>query len=324
MGKLKTYGLAVLGVMVWTGSFSQVQYEDQLIEVKIANDTNYMRFVKTPELFADKWDTLAQPNFWKEIMHLSPDSCLLNVASTRQILERTTVRGWESQTDEQKEAYKQSLRVKYGLPADTRIFMTTGKSDFYRFDKVLPNIDKGIDAFSENNTDPWYAQAILMIESPGSLHAKSSAGAVGPFQLMKSVAINHGLRVNSSVDERKDFEKSAYASSHLLRTGCIPEGKRILRKFGIVVDGENEFSLWFRLTVLHIYHAGAGNVEGVLTNVVKPTTGGKDLITTIWRSEYGNFKNSSQNYSQLALASLLVLDRIVKTQCDSVIDCKEG
>jgi hypothetical protein len=305
-------------------SFAQDKYEDHLIEVKVVNDTTVLRFVKTPELFVEQWDTLAQPNFWKEIMHLSPDSCLLNVATTRQILERTSLRTWDAKTDEQKEAYKQSLREKYNLAADTRIFMTTGKSDFYRFDLVLPNISKGIDAFSRYNTDPWYAQAILMIESPGSLHAKSNAGAVGPFQLMKSVAINRGLRVDKYVDERKDFERSAYASSHLLRTACVPEAKRILSKFGIYVSPEDEFSLWFRLTVLHCYHAGAGNVDGVLTNVVKPTQGGVSLITTIWKSEYGGFKNSSQNYSQLALASLLVLDNLIHLTCDEIKDCKEN
>lgn len=305
-----------------TGAFAQGDFEDHLIEATTGQDSVY-RFVKTPELFVEKWDTLAQPNFWRTIMHLSPDSCLLNVASTRQILERMSCAEWERKSDEQKEAYRQLLRDKHGLAADARIYMTTGKSDFYRFDLVLPNISRGIEEFSKHNTDPWYAQAILMIESPGSLHGKSSAGAVGPFQLMKSVAVNRGLRVDKYVDERKDFERSAYASSHLISKACVPEAKRILGKFGIVVSKEDEFSLWFRLTVLHVYHAGAGNVDGVLTNVVKPTAGGVSLITTIWRSEYGNFKNSSQNYSQLALASLLVLENIIQTEFDEVIDCKE-
>ena len=288
-------------------TIAQTSYDDHLIEVKVSNDTNVLRFVKTPELFVEKWDTLAQPNFWRTIMNLAPDSCLLNVASTRQILERTSIAQWDRKTDEEKEAYKQTLREKYGLAAETRIFMTTGKSDFYRFDLVLPNISKGIDAFSKYNTDPWYAQAILMIESPGSLHGKSNVGAVGPFQLMKTVATNRGLRVDKYVDERKDFDRSAYASSHLIRTGCVPEAKRILNKFGIIVSKEDEFSLWFRLTVLHIYHAGAGNVDGVLTNVVKPTAGGLPLITTIWKSEYGNFKNSSPGSENAAGKVVLFL-----------------
>jgi hypothetical protein len=135
---------------------------------------------------------------------------------------------------------------------------------------------------------------------------------------MKSVARNHGLRVDEQVDERKDFDKSAKASAHLLRTSCIPEAKRILNKFGIPVVGEIEYKLWFRLLVMHCYHAGAGNVDGVLTNVVKPTLGDKSIITTIWRSEYGGFKNSSQNYSQLALAALMILDDLILTKCKEI------
>jgi len=322
MLNIKNIAFVCVGIVTANLSFAQNKYEDHLIEAKVVNDTNYLRFVKTPELFVERWDTLAQPNFWKEIMHLAPDSCLLNVASTRQILERTSLRTWELQSDEQKEAYKQALREKYNLADGTRIFMTTGKNDFYKFDAVFPTITRGIEVFSKTETDPWYAQAILMIESPGAL-AKSTAGAYGPFQLMKSVAINHGLRVDKYVDERKDFDKSATASAHLLRTACIPEAKRILGKFGIVVAGDDQYNLWFRLTVLHVYHAGAGNVDGVLTNVVKPTSGGKNLITTIWQSQYGNFGNSSQNYSQLALASLIVLDNIINVKCDDIKDCKD-
>ncbi len=71
--------------------------------------------------------------------------------------------------------------------------MTTGKSDFYQFDKVFPSISRGVDVFVQNQTDPWYAQAILLIESPGKL-AYSNVGALGPFQLMKSVARNHGVK----------------------------------------------------------------------------------------------------------------------------------
>ena len=200
--------------------------------------------------------------------------------------------------------------------------MTTGKSDFYAFDKVFPSISRGVEKFIEYDTDPWYAQAILMIESPGKI-AYSNAGALGPFQLMKTVARTHGLRVDKYVDERKNFDRSAYGSSHLLRTACIPEAKRILRGFGIEVKKKDEFSLWFRLLVLHIYHAGAGNVGNVLTHVVKPKKGGQALITTIWQSEYGNFGNSSQNYSQLALAALIVLDDLIHSRCLEICDYEE-
>jgi len=287
--------------------------------ISVKQDTNEFTFVKTPGLFSENWDTLAQPAFWRQVMMLSPDSCLLNVARTRQILHKESLANWNKLDDEGKEFARYKLRKLYDLDSTERIFMTTGKSDFYEFDLVYPSIKRGITVFEENNTDPWYAQAILMIESPGKLK-HSVSGAYGPFQLMKSVARNHGLTVNKYVDERKDFDKSAYGSAHLLRTACIPESKRIMRKFGVDITDESQYELWFRLLVLHVYHAGAGNVNNVMVNVVKPNCGCQSVITTIWQSKYGNFGNSSQNYSQLALASLLVLEEFINQDCEKVIE----
>jgi len=289
-------------------SFSQV---DSVETVAVKIDSNEFEFVKTPGLYTDKWDELAQPNFWRQIMVLSPDSCLLNVAKTRQILMKESLANWNVLNDDEKEEFRGKLRKLYDLDSTERIFMTTGKNDFFQFDLVYPSIKRGIKVFKENETDPWYAQAILMIESPGKLK-HSVSGAYGPFQLMKSVARHHGLRVDKYVDERKDFDKSAYGSAHLLRTACIPEAKRIMLKFGIVVTPTVEHELWFRLLVLHIYHAGAGNVNKLLVNVVKPDCACQNVITTIWQSTYGQFGNSSQNYSQLALASTLVLNEFIE------------
>lgn len=185
--------------------------------IEIQQDTNVFKFVKTPGLFTEKWDTLAEPSFWRLVMGMSPDSCVLNVARTRQVLHKESVENWDKLTDDQKEMARMKLREIHGLDSTERIFMTTGKRDFYQFDLVYPSIKRGIEVFEDNQTDPWYAQAILMIESPGKLK-HSVSGAYGPFQLMKSVARTHGLRVDKYVDERKDFDKSAYGSAHLLRT----------------------------------------------------------------------------------------------------------
>ncbi|HIP37373.1 MAG TPA: lytic transglycosylase domain-containing protein [Crocinitomix sp.] len=279
----------------------------------LKKDTIEYHFVQTPDLFTNKWHLLPQPLFWKKVMKLSPDSCVLNVARTRQILRVESLENWNRLTDDEKELARVKLREVYNLDSTERIFMTTGKRNFYQFDLVYSSIKRAIKIFKDNDTDPWFAQAILMIESPGKLE-KSVAGAYGPFQLMKSVARKHGLRVDKYVDERKDFDKSAYGSAHLLRTSCIPEAKRIMRKFGVIVTTKMEKQLWFRLLVLHNYHAGAGNVENVLTNVVKPNCGCQSVITKIWQSTYGRFGNSSQNYSQLALASLLVLDEFISDE----------
>jgi hypothetical protein len=304
----------VLSLLSVNFLFGQV---DSVKTIKVKLDTNNFVFVETPGLFSEQWDTLAQPSFWRQIMVLSPDSCLFNVARTRQILHKESLENWNLLSDDKKELARAKLAKSYGLDSLERIFMTTGKSDFYEFDLVYPSIKRGIEVFTENNTDPWYAQAILMIESPGKLK-HSVAGAYGAFQLMKSVARNHGLRVDKYVDERKDFDKSAYGSAHLLRTSCIPEAKRIMRKFGVNISGVREHELWFRLLVLHVYHAGAGNVNKVLVNVVKPQCGCKEVITEIWHSKYGNFGNSSQNYSQLALASIFVLEEFIKNECEAV------
>jgi hypothetical protein len=289
-------------------SFSQ---RDTIQTISFEKDSNTFVFVKSPGLKEQNWGELNQPLFWQKIMKLSPDSCLFNVARTRQVLYKESVSKWNLLNDDQKLIAKAKLREVHNLDSNERVFMTTGKSDFYEFELVYPSIKRGIEVFKANNTDPWYAQAILMIESPGKLK-HSVSGAYGAFQLMKSVARAHGLKVNKYVDERKDFDKSAYGSAHLLRTSCIPEAKRIMRKFNVDISGELEYDLWFRLLVLHVYHAGAGNVEKVLTNVVKPDCGCQEVITTIWQSSYGNFRNSSQNYSQLALASLLVLEEFIE------------
>ena len=309
-----------LFLLVGTWGWGQTKYDNQLVEVTLHESGNQVHFVKTPDLFVERWDTLPQPSFWRFVMEMPPDSGIMNIWETREILETISIQEWDKMTDDGKDEYRQSLRDEYGLDSNTRVVMTTGKSDFFQFDKVFPSISRGVDLFVEYDTDPWYAQAILMIESPGKL-AYSNVGALGPFQLMKTVARTHGLKVNKYVDERKDFDKSAYGSSHLLKTACIPEAKRILNRFGIVVTGDDEYKLWFRLMVLHLYHAGAGNVENLLVNVVKPQEGGQGFIDKIWHSQYGNFGNSSQNYSQLALASLLVLDDLIHQKCSAVEDC---
>jgi hypothetical protein len=285
------------------GAFSW-HYDILAYENRVENQR--MSFVSTCHLFEEKWDALPQPVFWQQVMALSPDSFIVNVAANRQIITRVSVKDWEAQTQLQKDAFKDSLRVVYNLAADAGIFVTAGKNHFYKFDLVIPQISRGVEVFAGNFVDPWYAQAILMIESPGQL-AKSTAGAYGPFQLMPGVARNMGLTVNKSVDERADFDKSAWGASELLKRICIPEAKRILDARNI---NYNQTDLWFRLFVMHIYHAGAGNVSKVI-EAINPTEGGQQLITKMWQTKAGGFGNASQNYSQVVLAALLTLDDIL-------------
>jgi hypothetical protein len=269
-------------------------------------------------IFTDKWDHLSQPLFWRKVMVLSPDSCLVNIASTREVLLKMSNKDWKKQSEEQKAIFKDSLRNLYNLSSDERILVTVGKNDFYKFNDVYPSISKGILAFEKYGVDPWYAQAILLIESPGQLK-KSTAGAYGPFQLMPGVARSMGLKVTKTIDERKDFDRSAYGASRLIQRVCIPEAKKILNSHNIQY---NETDLWFRLFVMHVYHAGAGNVRAVVDKI-SPTEGGQQLIVQMWKTSAASFGNSSQNYSQLALASQLILHDMFKDSCVRMFDCVE-
>lgn len=255
------------------------------------------------QIYADGWEKLAQPLFWKRIMTLSPDSLLINIAATREVIDQVSIADWNKQTDEEKDAFRDSIRYKYCLNEDAHVYVTSGKKDFYKFQKVFPELARGIAQFEKNNVDPWYAQSILLIESPGQLK-KSRVGAYGPFQLMPRVARAQGLTVNRSKDDRQDFDKSAYGASRLIKRVCIPEAKKILDAQGLKY---NETDLWFRLFVLHVYHAGAGNVKAVVQKI-NPKKGGQQLIRRMWQTKAAQFGNNSQNYSQLALASQIIID----------------
>jgi hypothetical protein len=194
--------------------------------------------------------------------------------------------------------------------------VTTGKSDFYRFHEVFPSLGQGIKVFEDNQVDPWFAQAILLIESPAQMR-KSISGAYGAFQLMPSVAKNYGLIVNSSIDERANFSKSAFAASQLLKQSCIPSARKILNQTGI---SYNEQELGFRLLVMHVYHAGAGNVAAVVKKI-NPKNTVMDLIQSMWVTSAASFGNNSQNYSQLALAAQWLLHDYIYSTCDEISPC---
>lgn len=273
-----------------------------------------MNFINDSNLYLEGWNNLPQTQFWQQVMGLSPDSAIVNLAATRQIYETISVKAWRKLSDREKNNYRDSIRHANHLSETASIYFTIGKKDFYKFKKVMPTIDKSIAVFSENCVDPWYAQAILLIESPGKTHIKSSVGANGPFQLMKSVARMQGLTVNKYVDERTDIEKAALGASRLITRICIPKVKIMLDSVKLPYK---ETDLWFRLLVLHAYHAGAGNLRGVILKI-NPCDGGIDLMQKVWKTTYRGFQNASQNYSQLALAAFCEFDALVMQPNDSV------
>lgn len=256
-------------------------------------------------------DTLPQVKFWDRVLDLSPDSAILNIAHNRQIVQTICTNWWNNQSDDFKYCYRDSIRKCYQLPDTTRILLTVGKGHYYVWDSAFYLIDKAIDIFVENNVDPWYAQSILLIESPRGNY-RSPAGARGYFQLMKNVARKFGLKVNKHIDERLDFNKSAYAAAMLLKTICIPETKKILNSLNIPF---NENELWFKLLCMHVYHAGSYNVRNVLFNSPCKTPG-MPLIYCLWQTRYKAFQSASQNYSQLILTAYIkVYKKLDLLQC---------
>jgi hypothetical protein len=251
-------------------------------------------------------DTMAHVIFWRRIMNLHQDSCLVNIHSCREVLTTYPSNSWNMYDAGTRLMLADSFRRIRGIYDSSRVVGTMGKSFFYLFEKVAARVPKGIEAFENNGVNGWYAKAILLIESPNQLQ-KSTAGAYGPFQLMKGVAKNYGLKVNRKKDERANFNRSAYAASQLIKTVCIPYTKMMLDERGIAY---NEDDLWFRLLVMHVYNAGAGNVKMALNSIVEPAPG-MGLIRQLWHTSAGRFQTSSQNYSQLILAAFLEYDERV-------------
>ena len=170
----------------------------------VHNHDNVSQIMGTEQIFEQRWDILPQAQFWKKIMRLTPDTCLVNIAKNRHVLEAISSLDWIYLNKNEKNLFRDSMRSKYNLEADELVYVTSGKNDFYKFKEVYPSISLGITVFESLQVDPWYAQSILLIESPGQLK-KSTSGAYGPFQLMPKVARAQGLTVNRTLDERKDF-----------------------------------------------------------------------------------------------------------------------
>lgn len=273
--------------------------------IGVCKDNNQVssNYVFDKQLYLQRCDTLAQVKFWRQIMTLSKDTILISIGHSRQIIQKTYNKNWYYLHSETKKRFRDSIREAHQLDSTHKVLVTYGRQFFYDFDKAFQNFDQGINCFVDNGVDPWYAQAILLIESPNKLQ-KSNAGAYGPFQLMKDVARMYGLKVNRTIDERADFNRSAYAASSLIKTICLPYTKQMLDSLHI---NYCESDLWFRLLVMHSYHAGAGNVKKALFSFM-PRTGGMELIYTLWKTETNHFKSASQNYSQLVLAAMLEMN----------------
>lgn len=268
----------------------------------VQNGTDELHYMRVPCVTAEAWDTTAEVRFWRKVITLSPDSsvaCLYNSRQILTIVPRKLVDSFEKM--KKLDTLKNIVGAKYGIPKNTRILFTSGKRWFYNFEPIRPKLKRAIEIFDSVGVDPYFAQTVLLIESPGGNKSKSIAGAYGHFQLMPSVARSYGLVVSNYRDDREDFTKSAVAAAKLFKGICVPYARKWCETYGFAV---NENALWFKLLALHIYNAGAGTVKPAIAAV--PTTKqGNDIIKTLWHTKAGYFANEAQNYSQLALACYL-------------------
>jgi membrane-bound lytic murein transglycosylase D len=95
-------------------------------------------------------------------------------------------------------------------------YMETDGSRLTRMkDWGRPFFDKINTIFNQHSL-PVELKYLAVIESDLKTSATSNVGAAGPWQFMPSTARGLGLRVNRSVDERRDFVKSTHAAARYL------------------------------------------------------------------------------------------------------------
>jgi membrane-bound lytic murein transglycosylase D len=106
-----------------------------------------------------------------------------------------------------------------------------------------PFFDKINTIFAEREL-PVELKYLAVIESDLKTSATSVVGAAGPWQLMAATARELGLKVNRSIDERRDFNKSTRAAARYLS------------------DLYSLYNDW--LLVIAAYNGGPGNVNAAI------------------------------------------------------------
>lgn len=125
---------------------------------------------------------------------------------------------------------------------------------------------------------PHELKYLAVIESDLKSNALSVAGALGPWQFMSYTAKDYGLRVNSEVDDRTDYNKSTHAAA-----------KYLLNLYKDLKD-------W--LLVIAAYNGGPGRVYSAIKK-----SGSRDF----WKLQY-YLPEESRNHVKKFIATHYIME----------------
>jgi hypothetical protein len=91
--RILLYCILLFGIHL-NSQVSHASWDDEMVEVILPIRAGIL--MNSKKIFEDNWHELPQTDFWKKIIRLSPDSCIINVASTREILLHTSKNEWNS------------------------------------------------------------------------------------------------------------------------------------------------------------------------------------------------------------------------------------
>ena len=83
-----------------------------IIDVYCYDDSCSHEMIDPEMLVVERWDILEQSKFWKTIITTTKDTCVINIASTRQILDYINKDVWFEQTEKEKKKCPMILLLK--------------------------------------------------------------------------------------------------------------------------------------------------------------------------------------------------------------------
>ena len=73
-------------------------------KILVYNDSEVNQLISANQIFEKRWDVLPQAQFWKKIMCLTPDTCIVNIA--KNVLEKIPSENWVYLSKEEKRKFR--------------------------------------------------------------------------------------------------------------------------------------------------------------------------------------------------------------------------